>query len=84
MVKTERVSARLEPETKELLLATGYNASQAIEWFVYNFFSSNPEMKESIERDMLQLKLESLWDIEEELKGQIMIIEKRLRGRACG
>lgn len=84
MVKTEIVSARLEPETKELLIATGYNASQAIEWFVHCFFSNNPEMKESIERDMLQLKLESLWDIEEELKGQIMIIEERLRGRACG
>lgn len=84
MVKTERVSARLEPKIKELLLATGYNASQAIEWFVYHFFSNNPEIKESIERDMLQLKLESLWDIEEELRGQIEMIEEQLREGACG
>lgn len=84
MVKTEIVSARLEPETKELLIATGYNASQAIEWFVHCFFSNNPEMKESIERDMLQIKLKSLWDNHEDIKGQIEVIEKRLMEGACG
>ena len=84
MVKTEIVSARLEPETKELLQATGYSASQAIEWFVYHFFSNNPEMKESIKRYFLQIKLESLWDSEEELRGQIEMIEEQLREGACG
>ena len=84
MVKTEIVSARLEPETKELLIATGYNAAEAIEWFVYSFFRNDPKMRESIERDMLMLKLESLWDSEEDIKGQIEIIEEKLREGACG
>ena len=84
MGKTEIVSARLHTDTKEKLIATGYNAAEAIEWFVYHFFSNNPEMKESIERDLLQIKLESLWDSEEDIKGQIEIIEEQLREGACG
>lgn len=74
MGKTEIVSARLHKATKEKLLATGYNPAQAIEWFVYKFSTD----KESIERDMMRIKLESLRNNEHNLKHEIKILEEVL------
>ena len=74
MGKTEIVSARLHKETKEKLLATGYNPAQAIEWFVYKFSTD----RESIERDMMRIKLENLRNNEHNLKHEIKILEEVL------
>ena len=74
MSKTEIVSARLHKSTKEKLLATGYNPAQAIEWFVYKFSID----RESIERDMMRIKLESLRNNEHNLKHEIKILEEVL------
>lgn len=74
MGKTEIVSARLHKATKEKLLETGYNPAQAIEWFVYKFSTD----KESIERDMLNIHLESLKDREHGIKIEIEKVERLL------
>ena len=74
MGKTEIVSARLHKETKEKLLATGYNPAQAIEWFVFMFSND----KERVERDMLNIHLESLKDREHGLKIEIEKVERLL------
>jgi hypothetical protein len=74
MGKTEIVSARLHKSTKEKLLETGYNPAQAIEWFVYKFSTD----RESIERDMMRIKLESLRNNEHNLKHEIKILEEVL------
>ena len=74
MGKTEIVSARLHKETKEKLLATGYNPAQAIEWFVFMFSND----KERVERDMLNIHLESLKDREHGIKIEIEKVERLL------
>lgn len=74
MRKTEIVSARLHKETKEKLLATGYNPAQAIELFVFMFSND----KEMVERDMLNIYLESLKHREHVIKIEIEKVETLL------
>ena len=52
------VSARLHESTKDKLYKTGYNAADAIEWFVHEWYSNNPKKKIAIKKDILELQLE--------------------------
>lgn len=53
-MKEAVVSARVHSVTKEKLAATGYNAADAIEWFVKKYY------KDDIQEDLLRIQLEKL------------------------
>ena len=73
------VSARLHESTKHKLMKSGYNAADAIEWFVHEYFNHNPKRKAAIQRDMLEIKLNNLKKIECEVQVEIDVIEKQLQ-----
>lgn len=76
------VSARVHPKTKEKLARTGYNARDAIEYFVKEYYSNNPQKKIKIKRDIIELKLKSLKHQECEIQVEISSLEKQLESLA--
>lgn len=76
--KDAQVSARLHESTKQKLYKTGYNAADAIEWFVSEWYSNNPKRKVAIQKDMLEIKLDQLKKLECEVQVEIGVIEKQL------
>ena len=76
--KDAQVSARLHPSTKEKLAKSGYNAAEAIEWFVHEFFSNNPKRKMKIKKDMLEINLDNLKKMQCEIQVEIEAIERQL------
>ena len=76
--KEEIVTARLHASTKKKLASSGYNAAEAIEWFVHEYYNNNPKRKVAIQRDMLDIKLNNLKEMECEIKTEIGVVERQL------
>lgn len=76
--KEEQVGARLHASTKAKLQNTGYNAAEAIEWFVHEWYSTHPKRKVQIQRDLLEIKLNNLKEMECEIQTEIGVIERQL------
>lgn len=74
----EKVGARLHASTKAKLQRTGYNAREAIEWFVHEYYSNNPKKRTKIQRDLLEIKLNNLKEIECEVQTEIAVVERQL------
>ena len=72
------VSARLHESTKDKLYKTGYNAADAIEWFVHEWYSNNPKKKIAIKKDILELQLERWKKIECDAQLEIEALEKQI------
>ena len=72
------VSARLHESTKDKLYKTGYNAADAIEWFVHEWYSNNPKKKIAIKKDILELQLEKWKKIECDAQLEIEALEKQI------
>lgn len=72
------VSARLYESTKDKLYKTGYNAADAIEWFVHEWYSNNPKKKIAIKKDILELQLERWKKIECDAQLEIEALEKQI------
>ena len=76
--KEEIVTARLHASTKKKLSSSGYNAAEAIEWFVHEYYNNNPKRKVAIQRDMLEIKLNNLKEMECEVQSEISVVERQL------
>lgn len=76
--KEEIISARLHAETKKKLNSSGYNAAEAIEWFVHEYYNNNPKRKVAIQKDMLEIKLHNLKEMECEVQTEIGVVERQL------
>ena len=76
--KEEIVTARLHASTKKKLASSGYNAAEAIEWFVHEYYNNNPKRKVAIQRDMLEIKLNNLKEMECEVQSEISVVERQL------
>ena len=76
--KEAQVTARLHESTKAKLLKTGYNSAQAIEWFVHEWYNTHPKRKVTIQRDMLEIKLHNLKEMECEVQTEIGVVERQL------
>lgn len=76
--KDARLYARVHESTKEKLKATGYNAAEAIEWFVHEFYSSNPKRNAKMKYDLLSYRLDKLKKVECETQVDIEVTEKKL------
>ena len=76
--KEEQVGARLHASTKAKLQKTGYNAAEAIEWFVHEFYNTHPKRKLQIQRDLLEIKLNNLKEVECEVQTEIGVVERQL------
>lgn len=72
------VSARLHESTRDKLYKTGYNAADAIEWFVNEWYSNNPKKKIAIKKDILELQLERWKKIECDAQLEIESLEKQI------
>ena len=69
--KGSRVTARLHESTKLKLAKSGYNAAEAIEWFVNEFYSNNPRRQLEIRQDLEEIELNKLKKIECEIQLEI-------------
>ena len=58
--KGARVTARLHESTKHKLAKSGYNAAEAIEWFVNEYYSNNPRRQLEIKQDLEEIELHRL------------------------
>ena len=76
--KEEQVGARLHASTKAKLQKTGYNAAEAIEWFVHEYYNTHPKRKLQIQRDLLEIKLNNLKEVECEVQTEIGVVERQL------
>ncbi len=74
--KGAQVTARLHESTKHKLMKTGYNAAQAIEWFVNEYYSNNPRRKLEIKQDLEEIELNKLKKVECEVQLEIEAKEK--------
>ena len=72
------VSARIYESTKNKLYKTGYNAADAIEWFVHEWYSNNPKKKVAIKKDILEIQLENWKKVECEAQLEIEALEKQI------
>jgi len=69
--KGSQVTARLHESTKLKLAKSGYNAAEAIEWFVNEFYSNNPRRQLEIRQDLEEIELNKLKKIECEIQLEI-------------
>ena len=76
--KEAHVSARLHETTKQKLYKSGYNAADAIEWFVHEWYSKNPKRRVAIQKDMLEIQLDNWKKVECEAQLEIEALEKQL------
>ena len=74
--KGAQVTARLHESTKHKLLKTGYNAAEAIEWFVHEYYSNNPRKQLEIKQDLEEIELNKLKKVECEVQLEIEHKEK--------
>ena len=74
--KGAQVTARLHESTKHKLMKTGYNAAEAIEWFVNEYYSKNPRRRLEIKQDLEEIELNKLKKIECEVQLEIEHKEK--------
>ena len=78
--KGAQVTARLHESTKHKLMKTGYNAAEAIEWFVNEYYSNNPKKQLKIKQDLEELELNKLKKAECEIQLEIEYKEKVIEG----
>lgn len=74
--KGAQVTARLHESTKHKLMKTGYNAAEAIEWFVNEYYSKNPRRRLEIKQDLEEIELNKLKKVECEVQLEIEHKEK--------
>ena len=74
--KGVQVTARLHESTKLKLIKTGYNAAEAIEWFVNEYYSHNPKRRLQIKQDLAEMELNKLKKEECEIQLEIEYKEK--------
>ena len=72
------VSARLHESTKDKLYKTGYNAADAIEWFVHEWYNNNPKRKIAIKKDILEIQLANWKKVECDAQIEIEALEKQI------
>lgn len=73
-----RVSARLHPSIKQKLINSGYNARQAIEYFIRDYYAANPRKRAEVKRQILENDIENLKKQECEVQLEIQHKEKLL------
>ena len=76
--KDARLYARVHESTKQKLKESGYNTAEAVEWFVHEFFSSNPKRNAKMKHDLLSNRLDKLKKLECETQIEIEVTEKQL------
>ena len=72
------VSARPHESTKDKLYKTGYNAADAIEWFVHEWYNNNPKRKIAIKKDILEIQLANWKKVECDAQIEIEALEKQI------
>ena len=65
------MTARVHESTKLKLSKTGYNAAQAIEWFVKEYYSNHPRKQLEIKQDLEEIELNKLKKVECEIQLEI-------------
>ena len=80
MTKGAQVTARLHESTKHKLSKTGYNAAQAIEWFVNEYYSTHPRKQLEIKQALEEIELNKLKKAECEIQLEIEHKEKVIEG----
>lgn len=73
------VTARVHPSIKKKLALSGYTARQAIEYFVQEYYSENPERELEIQKDLLYVKLNELENCKSEIQSEIDNIREEIK-----
>lgn len=83
-----RVTARLHPSIRKKLDNSGYNARQAIEYFVRDYYNANPRKRIEVKRQILENDIESLkkkeCEVQLEIEHKEMLLEKLVVGEVSG
>ena len=83
-----RVSARLHPSIKQKLINSGYNARQAIEYFVRDYYSANPRKRVEVKRQILENDIENLkkqeCEVQLEIQHKENLLDKLIVSAATG
>ena len=75
----DMVTARVHPSIKKKLVLSGYTARQAIEYFVHEYYSENPERELEIQKDLLYVKLNELEKCKADIQSEIDNIKGHLK-----
>lgn len=83
-----RVTARLHPSIKQKLINSGYNARQAIEYFIRDYYNANPRKRIEVKRQILENDIEELkrqeCEIQLEIEHKESLITKLAVGEVTG
>lgn len=83
-----RVSARLHPSIKKKLVNSGYNARQAIEYFVRDYYAANPRKRVEVKRQILENDIETLkkqeCEVQLEIQHKESLLDKLVVSAAVG
>ena len=84
----DMVTARVHPSIKKKLQASGYNARQAIEFFVSNYYAANPRKRVEVKRQIIENDLETLkkqeCEIQLEIEHKETLLDKLVVGEVTG
>lgn len=80
----DMITARVHPSVKKKLQASGYNARQAIEYFVKDYYSANPRKRMEVKRQILENDLENLKKQECEIQVEIEHTENMIKELSVG
>lgn len=84
----DMVTARVHPSIKKKLQSSGYTARQAIEYFVRDYYNSNPRKRVEVKRQILENDLEMLkkqeCEIQLEIEHKESLIDKLVVGEVTG
>lgn len=75
----DMVTARVHPSIKKKLVLSGYTARQAIEYFVHEYYSKNPERELEIQKDLLYVKLNEMENCKSDIQSEIDNIKEQLK-----
>ena len=83
-----RVTARLHPSIKQMLINSGYNARQAIEYFIRDYYNANPRKRIEVKRQILENDIDELkrqeCEIQLEIEHKESLITKLAVGEVTG
>lgn len=84
----DMVTARVHPSIKKKLQSSGYNARQAIEYFVRDYYAANPRKRVEVKRQILENDIETLkkqeCEIQLEIEHKEALISKLAVGEVTG
>lgn len=83
-----RVTARLHPSVRKKLDNSGYNARQAIEYFVNDYYNSNPRKRIEVKKQILENDIEDLkrqeCEVQLEIEHKEKLLDKLVVGSVSG